>query len=186
LQFVPHWAIEGVEKSASDPPAVGPGCGETEQRAVGKSHDFLDIPSVAADRDDIAGGEWVLRHEGAMARRVPRSSIVDRPWSIGEDENRTMDDGRWTMDDLAVQDGHRRAEVRIRGVEKFDHEGMRVEHVLHQAALDPDAAAVNQAHLAQARGMRRADILVDHRLDVRGPEGVEVEATFDRDLRSAP
>ena len=86
----------------------------------------------------------------------------------------------------ALQNRHRRAEVRVRGVEKFDHEGMRVEHVLHDAALDADAAAVNQAHLAQARGVRGAHVLVDHRSDIRGPEGVEIEATFDRDFRSAP
>jgi hypothetical protein len=76
--------------------------------------------------------------------------------------------------------------VRVRRVEKFDHEWVLVEHFLHNAPLDADAAAVNQAHFAQARGVGGADVLVDNRPDICGLEGVEIEATFDRDLRSAP
>jgi len=81
---------------------------------------------------------------------------------------------------------YRRAEMRLRGVEKFDHERMRVEHFLHHAALDADPAAVDQAHFAQPRRVRGAHVLVDHRLDIRGQERVKVEAIFDRDFRSAP
>jgi hypothetical protein len=45
-------------------------------------------------------------------------------------------------------------------LERFD-ERMAVKHVLHDAALDASAAAVNQAHLAEAGTVRRADVLVD-------------------------
>jgi hypothetical protein len=74
----------------------------------------------------------------------------------------------------------------VRRVEKLDHERVLLEHFLHDAALDADAASMNQPHLAQTGGVSRADVLVDNRPDVRGLKAVEVEATFDRDLRSAP
>ena len=71
-------------------------------------------------------------------------------------------------------------------VEEFDHERVLLQRFLHDAALDADAAAMNQAHLAETGGVSRADVLVNHRPDIRGLKGVEVEATFDRDFRSAP
>jgi hypothetical protein len=61
-----------------------------------------------------------------------------------------------------LENCYRGAKVRVRGVEKFDHEGVLVEHFLHDASLDADAAAVNQAHLTQARGVGGADVLVDN------------------------
>ena len=74
----------------------------------------------------------------------------------------------------------------VRRVEELEHERVLVEHLLHDAALDSPASAVNQADLAEARSVRGAHVFVDHRPDVRGQEGVEIEATFDRDFRSAP
>jgi hypothetical protein len=71
LQFVPHWAIERVEKSALDPLAVGPGRTKAEQRAAWKSYDFLDIPAVSADRDDVARGELWISHALGRASGVP-------------------------------------------------------------------------------------------------------------------
>ena len=65
-------------------------------------------------------------------------------------------------------------------------QGMMIERLLHDAALDADPAAVDQAHFAQPRRVRGAHVLVDHRLDIRGQERVKVEAIFDRDFRSAP
>ena len=59
---------------------------------------------------------------------------------------------------------------------------MALERGLDDAALDAGAAAVNQSNLAQAGGVRRADILVDNRTDVARVEGVEVERVFDRDV----
>jgi hypothetical protein len=81
---------------------------------------------------------------------------------------------------------HGGAEVRVRRVEKFDYERVPFERFLHDAALDAEATAVNQANFAEPRGVGGADVLVDNRPDVRGQEGMEIEATFDRDFRSAP
>jgi len=71
-------------------------------------------------------------------------------------------------------------------IEEFDHERVLLQRFLHDAALDADAAAMNQAHLTQTGGVSRADVLVNDRPDIRGLKAVEVEATFDRNFRSAP
>ena len=126
LQFVPYRAIERVEKFAIDPLAVGPRRGEPQQRAVGKSHDFLDIPSVSADRDHVAGGELrecshaegsrngcsVPGLRGARGARVERCRVQAHP-------RRALTHLRYAPRGL-----HRCAQVRVRRVEKFDHERM--------------------------------------------------------------
>ena len=57
--------------------------------------------------------------------------------------------------------------------------GWPFERLLHDAALYALAAAVNQPHLSQARGVCGVDILLDDRLDVARREGVEVERVLD-------
>jgi hypothetical protein len=44
------------------------------------------------------------------------------------------------------------------------------------------AASVDQAHFAQARFMRRGDVLLDHRRDVTRRERVEIDRVVDRDF----
>ena len=156
-------AIKGVEKSALDALAAPLPGGQTQQRALGISDDFLDIPAISTDGDDIAGGKLWCWHRTRGARRVPGASGASGP-----------------------KNGDRCAKVSVGRVEKFDHERVCIEHFLHHPALDADAATVNQSHLAQPRGVRGTHVLVDHRSDIRGQERVEVEASFDRDSRSAP
>jgi hypothetical protein len=48
-------------------------------------------------------------------------------------------------------------------------------------ALDADAAAVNQADLPEAAGVRRVEVFGDDRGDVTRREGVQVEGVLDRD-----
>ena len=59
---------------------------------------------------------------------------------------------------------------------------MAVERRLHDAALHAAAAAVDEAHLAQAGLGRGVDVLVDHRRDIARRERVQVELGFDRDM----
>ena len=84
------------------------------------------------------------------------------------------------------QDRDRGAQVGVRRVEEFDDERMAVEDVLHHAALDAFAAAMDQPDFAQPGRVRRADVLVNDRRNIFRQERVEVEAMFDRDVRSAP
>ena len=61
---------------------------------------------------------------------------------------------------------------------------MPLERLLHDAALNALAAAVNQPHLAQSRLVRGVHVLLDDRLDVARREGVEIEGRLDRDVVS--
>ncbi len=54
------------------------------------------------------------------------------------------------------------------------------QHLLHARPLDADAAAVNQAQLAQARGVGGVNVFIDHRRDLAGRERVEIERAVDR------
>jgi hypothetical protein len=56
-----------------------------------------------------------------------------------------------------------------------------LEEGLDAGALMAAAATVNQAHFAQARGVRGNEILVDQRRDIRRREAVEIEHRFDRE-----
>lgn len=72
--------------------------------------------------------------------------------------------------------------MRFRGVPELRHEGMVLQCLLDDAALDAFAATVNQPHLAQTCFVRGGDVLGDDRCDVARREGVEVERGFDWDF----
>lgn len=61
-----------------------------------------------------------------------------------------------------------------RVVEGLD-EGMPLERVLDDPALDASAAAVDQPDLPQARFVRRAHVFVDHRCHIARGKGVQIE-----------
>ena len=63
----------------------------------------------------------------------------------------------------------------------MDDEGVAFEEGLDARALMAPAATVNQAHFAQAGGVRGNEILVDQRRDVARREAVEIEHRFDRE-----
>jgi hypothetical protein len=65
---------------------------------------------------------------------------------------------RWL---LKLENCHGSPEVRVRGVEKFDHERMMLEHFLHDAPLHALAASVDQAHLRETGIVRGAHVFVD-------------------------
>ena len=74
--------------------------------------------------------------------------------------------------------------MRFRGVPELRHEGMVLQCLLDDAALDAFAATVNQPHLAQTCFVRGGDVLGGQRRRERGAllEGVEVERGFDWDF----
>ena len=59
---------------------------------------------------------------------------------------------------------------------------MAGEERLDDGTLHADAAAVDQPHLPEAAGVRRAKIVVDDRGHVARQERVEIEAILDREL----
>ena len=67
-------------------------------------------------------------------------------------------------------------------IREIRDERVRAQQRLHDPALDADTAAVDQPHLAKAAGVRRAQILVDHRWHVAWEERVQIEAVLDRQL----
>ena len=67
----------------------------------------------------------------------------------------------------------------LESVPEFDNQRMPLEHLLHDAALDAFAAAVNQAHLTEAELVRGVDVLLDDRRDVTRREGMQVDMVFD-------
>ena len=75
-----------------------------------------------------------------------------------------------------------RAQVRFRRIPELDDERVPLESILDDAALDPAAAAVDQADLTKARVVRCTDVLLDDRRDVARREGVEVERIVEGDL----
>jgi hypothetical protein len=56
---------------------------------------------------------------------------------------------------------------------------MALQRSLHDAPLHASASPVDEANLAQTRGSRRDDVLLDHRWDVPGLERVEVDVRPD-------
>ena len=74
MQLLPYWAVKRVEKFAIRALPIRPSRGELQHGAVGKCHDFLDIPPMAAYRDDIAGGEHWQRHGSRQASGVPEET----------------------------------------------------------------------------------------------------------------
>lgn len=81
---------------------------------------------------------------------------------------------------LRTKPRDRGPQVRLGGVPELLDERVAFERLLDDAALDPLAAAVNQAYLAEAGFVGGADVLIDDRFDVAGLEGVEIEDAFDR------
>src|SRR6185369_11315562 len=73
-----------------------------------------------------------------------------------------------------------RTEMRFGCVPECDDERVPLERLLHDAALDSLAAAVNEAHFAQSTLPSRVDVLLDDRLDVAWRERVKIKAVFDR------
>ncbi len=80
---------------------------------------------------------------------------------------------------VAGQPGERRAQVRFRSVPEFDDERVTTQDLLHDAALDTDSPAVDQANQPQPRGVRRNHVLVDHGRDIARLEGVQVDRILD-------
>ena len=80
-----------------------------------------------------------------------------------------------------AQAGHSGAEMRFRRVPELGDERVAFKRLLNDAALHAAAAAVNQAHLAQPAFRRRADVLLDNRLDITRRKGVQVQRVFNRD-----
>src|ERR1044072_3691788 len=69
--------------------------------------------------------------------------------------------------------------MRFRRIPELDDERMAVERLLHDAALDALAAAVNETNLAQALLPGGVHVLLDDRLAVPRREGVEGERVLD-------
>ena len=67
-------------------------------------------------------------------------------------------------------------------IEKLQHQGMPLEGLLDDAALDADAPAMDEPHVAQAGGVCFIQILFYDRGDVARREGVKVEGALDGNL----
>jgi len=59
---------------------------------------------------------------------------------------------------------------------------MAFERGLHDSALHPAAAAVDESHVAQAGGSGGVDVLLHDRRDISRGEGMQVELALDRDM----
>lgn len=62
---------------------------------------------------------------------------------------------------------------------KLQHERVRFERLLDDAALNTEAAAMNEANLCQSGRVSLVDVLVDHRWDIARSERMEIEHAFD-------
>jgi len=80
---------------------------------------------------------------------------------------------------LGFQDRNSCAQMGRGVVEKFHHQRMPLERLLHDAALHAGAAAVNDSHLAQTRSVCLGDILLDHRGDIARRERMQIDSGFD-------
>ena len=79
-----------------------------------------------------------------------------------------------------------RTEVRLRGVEKFGHERVAIENLLHDTTLNAATSAMNQSNLLQPGRVRGANVFVDDRGNVCGEEGMKIEAGFNGNLHGRP
>jgi hypothetical protein len=70
--------------------------------------------------------------------------------------------------------------MRRRIVKKLHHERVPFQGLLHDAALHPRPAAMDEPHLMQAGGVCLVHVLFDDGGDVAGRKGVKVEVPFDR------
>jgi len=83
---------------------------------------------------------------------------------------------------VPVQDRHRGAQVGVGGVVELDDQGVTFERGLHDPALDPFAAAVNEPDLPQACVVRSRHVLLDNRADIARVERVKVQLRLNRDV----
>ena len=67
----------------------------------------------------------------------------------------------------------------FKSVPEFDDQGMSLQHLLDDAALNALAATVYDAYFTEARLVRGEDVLVDHRRDVTGRKGMQIELVVD-------
>ncbi len=65
-------------------------------------------------------------------------------------------------------------------VEKLQYTRVPLEGLLHDAALNTEATAVDETDLAKPGGARFVDVLFHHRRDVVWRKRMEVERAFDR------
>ena len=76
----------------------------------------------------------------------------------------------------------RGTEVGLGGIPELGDQWVAVERLLHDAALDPFAAPVDQTHFREAGFVRGPHVLLDDRLDVTRSERMEVQDRLDRDV----
>lgn len=81
--------------------------------------------------------------------------------------------------DLVAESRDCRSEMCLCGIPELGHQGMSLECLLHDAALNAFAATVNQADLTQARRVRGSNVLLDDRCHVPWRERVQVELIVD-------
>ena len=78
------------------------------------------------------------------------------------------------------QPSHRCAEVRLRGVPELDDEGVLLQGLLDDAALNALSATMDQTHLVEACVVSGRHIFGHDRCDIAGCEGVQIQGAFDR------
>jgi hypothetical protein len=123
-----------------------------------------------------------MRYAGASG--VPDEKLRDLAGSnAGYAKTATSEagsDGN-SCDGSGAQASHGGSEMCVGGVPELLDERMPLESLLDDPALDPLAAPVNQADLAQPGLVRRLHVLLDHRSDVTRRERMEIERSLDRD-----
>jgi hypothetical protein len=75
MPFLPYGSIERMEKSAIISPSDWTKARESQQGAIGKCDDFLDIPPSPAHGDHVAGGKGRSRHAHNIATGVPTPEV---------------------------------------------------------------------------------------------------------------
>ena len=63
---------------------------------------------------------------------------------------------------FSIQNCYRCAKMRARVVVETAHERVLCERAVNDGSLHADAAAVNQPHLSESRGVRLVDVFLDH------------------------
>ena len=73
----------------------------------------------------------------------------------------------------------------LRGIPELLDQGMPLERLVDDSALNPFSSPVNQAHLAEAGGMCGADVLLDDGPGVGRKESVKIQGPVNRDAVGA-
>jgi len=153
-----------------------------DQRGIVVDRAPVDSPVRVTNPDEVAGLEggeggshangWCMARSGAVWAGFP--GVVAR--SV-----RKLPACEPVQSSNFAKSGDRGAEVRaLRVPEGFD-QGMALERLLDDAALDPFPAAVDESDLAESGRVGRRHVFLDDRRDIAGREGMEVERVFDRD-----